>query len=60
MKQSMGDNCLFYYRKENKLEGLLIIHVDDYLSAGTEIFQKDIILKLRQKYKFRKILKKQF
>ena len=56
----MGDNCLFYWRKENKLEGLLTIHVDDYLSAGTEIFQKDIILKLRQKYKFRKILKNNF
>ena len=57
MKQSMGDNCLFYFRKDNKLEGLIVIHVDDYLSAGSDIFQKEIISKLRAKYNFGKISK---
>ena len=57
MKQSMGDNCFFYYRKNDKLEGLIIIHVDDYLSAGSDIFQQDIISDLRKRYQFGKNFK---
>ena len=60
MKQSMGDNCLFYFRRNNKLEGLLIIHVDDYLSAGTEYFKRNITSKLRKRYKFGKVLTTDF
>ena len=35
MKQSLNDSCLFVYQKEGKLQGLLIFHVDDFLSAGS-------------------------
>ena len=52
MAQSLHDSCLFYYHKNDKLQGLLLIHVDDYLSAGTSVFQKEIIDKLRKKYIF--------
>ena len=60
MSQSMGDNCLFYYRRHGKLEGILIVHVDDYLSAGSDIFQQHIMNKLRDKYKFGTISNKEF
>ena len=49
MKQSQRESCLFYYQKENKLEGFLIIHVDDVLSAGSEVFRQ-VMDKLRVKY----------
>ena len=54
MKQSQRESCLFYYQKENKLEGFLIIHVDDVLSAGSEVFNQ-VMLKLRSKYTFGKV-----
>ena len=55
MTQSMNDSCLFMYRKNNKLEGLLIFHVDDFLSAGSVCFEKDIMEVLRKRYSFGKI-----
>ena len=54
MKQSQRESCLFYYQKENKLEGFLIIHVDDVLSAGSEVFRQ-VMDKLRVKYTFGKV-----
>ena len=54
MKQSKRESCLFYYHKDNKLEGFLIVHVDDVLSAGSNEFKK-IIDKLRKKYTFGKV-----
>ena len=55
MEQSLNDSCLFVFRKNEKLEGLLIFHVDDYLSAGSYLFQNVVMYKLRQKYSFGKI-----
>ena len=55
MKQCYRDSCLFYYIKEGKLEGMLIFHVDDFLSSGSGDFQKDVIIPLREKYLFGKI-----
>ena len=57
MEQSLNDSCLFVFRKNEKLEGLLIFHVDDYLSAGSYLFQNVVMYKLRQKYSFGKIEK---
>ena len=51
MKQSKRESCLFYFHDKNNLEGLLIVHVDDILPAGSEKF-KEIIDKLRTKYTF--------
>ena len=52
MKQCMRDNCLFYFHKNGQLSGLLVFHVDDFLTSGNSEFQKDIISKLRKKYAF--------
>ena len=60
MTQCFRDNCLFYFIKENKLQGILMFHVDDFLSAGNEDFQKDIMLKLRKIYTFGKVSKGDF
>ena len=54
MKQSQRESCLFYFQKENKLHGFLIIHVDDVLSAGSKEFLP-VIEKLRSKYTFGKV-----
>ena len=46
--------------KEDKLQGLLIFHVDDFLSSGTSIFQEEIMIPLQEKYSFGKSSKKDF
>ena len=56
MKQSQRESCLFVYHKDGKLEGFLIVHVDDVLSAGSEEFGK-VIDKFRSKYTFGKVEK---
>ena len=40
MKQCMRDCCVFYYHKNGELSGLLVFHVDDFLSSGDEDFKK--------------------
>ena len=60
MKQSLRDCCLFYYHKNGQLSGLLVFHVDDFLSSGGDSFQEDIILPLRRKNSFGRIQKGKF
>ena len=60
MKQSLGDSCLFYYRMEEKLEGIIISHVDDFLAAGSEVFHKNIISPMLNKFSFGKISETEF
>ena len=50
---------MFYYHVNEKLEGLLIFHVDDVLSAGSRQFKK-IIDQLRNIYNFGRIEKEEF
>ena len=54
MTQSKRESCLFYYHKDNKFHGELLVHVDDILSAGSDEF-KDIVTKLREKYNFGRV-----
>ena len=54
MKQSLGDSCLFAYRIKGKLEGLMIFHVDDFLAAGGDLFERNIIQPLMQQFCFGK------
>ena len=51
---------MFYYLKEGKLEGIILIHVDDYLTAGTHFFKEEVVDCLRQKYVFGKVSKRDF
>ena len=59
MTQSKREYCLFLYHKHEKLEGFLIFHVDDIISAGSENF-KGIMEQLRVKYNFGKVEKGNF
>ena len=49
-KMSKAEPSLFYYKNNNELEGIVTIHVDDFLNAGSEYFFQEIILKIRQKF----------
>ena len=46
VKVSIIDKALFVYYKENICEGILIVHVDDFLFGGTDSFHKNVIAKL--------------
>ena len=40
---SKGNPSIFYYYQNDKLLGIVAIHVDDFLWAGEISFSKDII-----------------
>ena len=48
--QSKLNPALFVYHKYGKLSGLIIVHVDDFLHAGDEYFQVDVVNKLRTSF----------
>ena len=49
-KMSKADPSLFYYKSNNELEGIVTIHVDDFLNAGSKYFFQEIIPKIRKKF----------
>ena len=51
MKQSNLDNALFRWYNQGKLEGIFIMHVDDFLFSGTTNFEENVIDKISKKYK---------
>ena len=55
MSQLTGDKAVFFYHKNDRLEGLVELHVDDFLSAGSEQFVENVMVPLRKKFKFGKI-----
>ena len=38
--------AIFVYKLHGKVHGLIVCHVDDFLHAGTEMFEKNVIQKL--------------
>ena len=51
-KQSLFDGALFIWRKEDgKLNGILGMHVDDFVYAGTESFKLEVIEKIKTMFK---------
>ena len=50
-QQSELDKALFRWYNQGKLEGVFVMHVDDFLFAGTEAFSKSVIEVLVSKYK---------
>ena len=50
-KQSELDKALFRWYNNGKLEGIFVMHVDDFLFAGTEDFNKSVIDPIASKYK---------
>ena len=49
-KMSKADPSLFYYQINNELEGIITIHVYNFLSPGNEQFFNDIISKIHEKF----------
>ena len=50
-KQSQLDKALFRWYVNGHLEGVFVMHVDDFLYAGTENFKKIVITKIQGKFK---------
>ena len=50
-KQSELDKALFWWHNSEGLEGVFVMHVDDFLFAGTSSFRKKVIDPIVQKYK---------
>ena len=48
--QSKCDPALFYYKKKSKLCGILVSHIDDFLHSGNDIFDSEIMDKLRRRF----------
>ena len=59
-EQSKLDPALFYWHREGKLEGLFLMHVDDFLWAGSDQFKEDVISPLRLKFHFGKEMNTNF
>ena len=51
---SKYDKALFIWKNGNKVEGLLSIHVDDFMWCGSEKFRESIIEKLKVTFKISK------
>ena len=51
---SKFDKALFLWKSKGELEGVLIVHVDDFLWCGTESFYQKVILKMRETFKISK------
>ena len=48
MRTSKYDNAIFYWYKNNRLEGIITCHVDDFLWCGTSNFGTEVIEGLRK------------
>ena len=44
------DNSIYAYRKEGKLHGIIVVHVDDFLCAGDSVFKNEVLLQLRSAF----------
>ena len=60
MHKIHSDGAFFVYVKDNKLQGFITSHVDDWLVAGNDRFKADIVTELKKKFKFSKIETKSF
>ena len=49
-KASSLDPALFLWHKNDKLIGIIAVHVDDFLWSGTQWFEANIIAKLRETF----------
>ena len=45
------DNSLFFWHVQNVLEGMVVVHVDDFLWCGTAKFQAQVIDEITTKFK---------
>ena len=60
MKMVSGDPAMFTMHKDNKLIGLICVHVDDLLMAGNDDFKHIVKTQLMLKFKFSKVEMEKF
>ena len=53
MKNVSGDPALFTFHKDGKLEGIICLHVDGLLMAGSSEFKRNFLGKITEKFKFK-------
>ena len=58
--QSRCDPALFYFKKNSKLCGLLVSHIDDFLHAGNATFDTEVMEKLRCRFVAGKLVDSDF
>ena len=51
MEKVTGDEAFYMYRKNNKLCGMIILHVDDFLGGGNQEFRSEIMDKVYSHFK---------
>ena len=49
-KQSVGNPSFFYLKMEDKLEGVIVSHIDDFLHTGSKNFDEQIVKPLKVKF----------
>ena len=59
-KTLIGDESLIYFHKNNKLIGLISLHVDDFQGAGNSDFFEDIMDEIANEFKISKREKGKF
>ena len=59
-EQFQLDKALFRWYVNGHLEGVFVMHVDDFLYAGTETFKKVVITKIQGKFKVGKHMEGNF
>ena len=55
-----SDGAMFTFVREGKLQGLIVVNVDDVIMAGNEIFKQEVEEKLKDMFKFSKVEEKEF
>ena len=59
-KQSLLDPGVFYFKTNDKLEGIIGLHVDDFLHCGSQLFQDRVIGNVMKLFKVGKNEKIEF
>ena len=54
MKSISGDDAFFSMNREGELQGMTVLHVDDFLVAGNQDFIRMIGQKLKKRFTFGK------
>ena len=55
MTNLSGDDAFFYKIKKDQLDGICILHVDDFLISSSEEFHKEVSRKLKGRFIFGKV-----
>ena len=58
--QSKYEPDLFFWYDSNKLQGMTVIHVDDFIHAGTEAFEKQVLNNLQKFFEIGKTVETSF